>query len=211
MSFPLKVLLFLALETLLVTLVKEWSAGQYCLGIVSYKRSPFASPSDPQSEKPSYLVDPWLSAHERWWTVLFGVLAILDGAKSLARWTMWHAPLPFMGAQLSSEASMAVQVCVGVIEVMVGVAVLRLKKVALPLGLVVYGFLLVSTVLSWQLLPDWVEHYVVARRSFQGLSPRPGEIEFMQALVPMGTLFVAVVATGWLILIGRRAHHAGAA
>jgi hypothetical protein len=36
------------------------------------------------------------------------------------------------------------------------------------------------------------------------MEPRPGEIEFMQAIVPIGMLLVAVVAVGWLLLVGRR-------
>ncbi len=206
-SFSLNILLFLVFEALLVTVVK-WSPGQYCLGIVSRQHISFASLPDFRGPTPTYLVDRWLYTHERWWTLLFGVLAVLDGAKSLARWTFWQAPFPFLGTHPSAEASIAVQLFVGAAEVTVGITVLRLKWAALPLGLVVYGLLFVSTLLSWQLLPGWIEEHVVARRSLQGRSPRPGEIAFMQTFVPVGTVFAAGVATAWLALIGRRAQQA---
>lgn len=208
-SFPVKVILFVILEALVLKLIK-WSPGQHCLGIVAFQRSPFVSSHDPTSAKPSYFVEPYLFANGRWWTVLFGVLAVLSGAKDLARWTMWHAPLPIMGVELSAQLSVAVQALIGAAEILVGVAVLRLSALALPVGLTVYGFQLVSTVMSWRLMPKWVEAYVHDRRSYQGTVPRPGEIEFMQAVVPAAMVLFAVAAAGWLLLVGRRSRQARA-
>jgi hypothetical protein len=209
LSLPLRIGYFLVLEAILLGPVK-WSPGQYCMGIVAWKRSAFADPRDPDTVKPSYLVDPWLKANGRWWTVLFGVLVIEDAARSISRWTMWHAPMPVMGMQLSSEATIAFQILFGLVEVAVGVAVLRLKPVAMPLGLAVYGFMIASTVLSWELLPAWLEQAVTAKRAFLGRPTRPGEIGFMSEFVPVGTVIAGVVALGWLGLIWRRARRAAA-
>ena len=205
LSFPLEVGFFLALEALLMARVR-WSPGQYCLGIVTSERSPFA-PIGP-GEKPAYLVNPWLLAHERWWTILLGVLVILDGAKAVTRWTRWHSPVPFMGVHLPFEASVACMVLFGLAEVWIGVAALRLMPVVRPLGLAVFGLLAASTVMSWGLMPDWIERYVVARRAAMGMTPRPREIEVLQALIPIGNLAAAVVAAIWTFGIGGRAMRA---
>lgn len=123
---------------------------------------------------------------------------------------MWNTPIPFMGVQLSSEASVVFQILFGVAEVTVGIMVLRLNRIVTPLAIVICACLLVSTVVSWQLLPGWIEEYVNARRTYRGMSPRPGEVEFMQAYVPVAMLVVPIAVTGWLILIGRRARGAAA-
>ena len=207
LSFPLNLAFFLVLEFVLMARVR-WSPGQYCLGIVASERSAFA-PIGPD-EKPVYLVDPWLLAHERWWTLLFGVLTILDGAKAIARWTMWHAPVPFMGVLLPFEASVAVMVLFGVAETWVGVAALTLRPIVGPLGLAVFGALAASSVLSWGLMPEWVERYVVARRTHAGMTPRPGEIELMQVVIPSVNLGAALVAAIWAVGLGGRAKRARA-
>ena len=207
-SFPLKLVIFFLLEVVALKLLM-WSPGQYCLGIVAFRRSPFAAPQDSSAAKASYGVDPHLFFHERWWTMLFGVLAVLSGTKDLVRWTMWHVPLPVMGVQLTEQASIRLQVLVGAAEIFIGVAALRLNPLVLPVGLAVYGFQVVSTVLSWPLLPGWVETYVRERRSYQGLTPRPGEAEFMQAVVPIGMVVLGVVAALWSVFVGRRARQAG--
>ena len=209
LSLPLRLCYFLVLEATLLGPLK-WSPGQYCLGIVAWKRSPFADPRDPETVHPTYLVDPRIKSNERWWTVLLGVLSILDAAKSISRWTLWHAPMPVMGMQLSSEATIAFQILLGVAEVAVGVAVLRLRPAALMLGLVVYGFLIVSILLSWDLLPAWIEQAVTAKRASLGRTSRPGEIGSMSTLVPVATLVSCCVALGWVALVARRARKADA-
>lgn len=207
LSLPLKLLFFLVAETILFSQVR-WSPGQRCLGIVAIERTPFADPIGGRPPKPIYLVDPWLKANERWWTVLYGVYLVLDGAKAIARWTMWHAPLPFMGMQLSTQLSIAVSVLLGLVQWGAGATALRLAPLARPLGLALFGVILADALLSWRMLPQWIEHYVIARRAYQGAVPRPGEIEFMQLAIPWVTATTAIVGTVWTVAIGRRARRA---
>ena len=209
LSTPLKFVFFLVAESILYSQVR-WSPGQACLGIVAIERTPFAAPIGGRPPKPIYLVEPWLKANERWWTIVYGVYLILDGAKSIARWTFWHAPMPFMGQQLPTQLSIAVSILQGLVQWWAAVAALRLSTLARPLGLALFAVIAADTLLSWRLLPSWIEDHVIARRAYQGAVPRPGEVEFMQLAIPWVTLATAFVGVLWAIVIGLRARRARA-
>ena len=199
-SYAAKVAFFVALEVVLIRLV-SWSPGHALLGIQRLRIDPFATPQATYHHRPRYIVEPWLKSNERWWTMLFGVLAILSGMKSIVRWTMWMPAIPFMGFQLNDSGSPAVLVCLGVLECAVGCMALRLRPTLLVLGAVFYVTSVVSTLVSWQLWPAWIERCVVARRTFQGVPVREGEVEFMQQFVPTSTVVIGVIMGAWMLLV----------
>ena len=61
-----------------------------------------------------------------------------------------------------------------------------------------------SAFLSRDLLPGWVEAYVHARRAYQGLPVRPGEVERMQAFVPWLPI-IPLVLLAWGVVVFLRA------
>jgi hypothetical protein len=202
-SFPIRVLVFFLIESILLAKVR-WSPGFSALGMAVSARSPDSFPSDPQRLKPVHVVDRWLIRNERWWTVLFGVLLILDGVKGVVRWTMWHVPMPFMGVQVSMATSLAITVAMGCAAVALGAGILRLRTFSVPLGLSYYGINLLSFLMSWSLLPGWIAEYTMARRAHRGLSPRPGEIEFMQTWIPAGSVVLLAMGLFLVVLVRRR-------
>lgn len=205
LAFPLQILLFLALESLLFGVVR-WSPGIALLGMRTTV-GPTIAPSG-EERKTRYVVDPWLKLNERWWTVLFGVLVVLDGAKVLTRWTKWTPAMPFMGIQLDETATAVVCLALGMLECAVGCVALRLHRALMLLGPLLYASTLASVVLSWPLWPDWIERYVVARRAYQGLPVRDGEVEIMRLVIPVGMVAIGVIMWVWMGLVALRCHRA---
>lgn len=200
LHYPIQLFLLLVLETVLLHRF-SWSPGHWLLGIRRLSTDPFALPGAPERLRPAYVVEPWLKRNERWWTILFGVVAVLDGVKSLVRWTMWTPAIPFMGVQLTDGVSVAVLLVLGTLECAVGCAVLRLRPVVVALGPVYYGVILTSVILSWPLWPAWAERFLVARRAYQGLPVREGEVEFIQRFVPLIGLGFGLLMTICLLVV----------
>ncbi|HET9482008.1 MAG TPA: hypothetical protein VFP98_09660 [Candidatus Polarisedimenticolia bacterium] len=132
---------------------------------------------------------------------LFGILAILDGAKGFVRWTLWPPQIPLFGIQLGETASAIVQMALGAPEAAIGMAALRQAPRLLRLGLVYYGLVTASALAGRRLLPGWIEASVVARRAYQGLPVRDGEVEFMQSIMPAVLVFGPLLMGGWLLLV----------
>ena len=181
----------------------DWSPGRRALGIV--RQSPAPGAADAPPHRRPLVVDPRLLAAERWWTVLLGVYLVLDGTKLLMRWTLWSRPMPFLGMALDAPTSAVFQVMLGIVGCVVGVGVLRLRARVVVVGVVLMGLVMLSTIASWSLLPEWITHEVAARREVTGRVGRPGEVEFMKALVPVGTVVASVLTMAWLGLVLRRA------
>jgi len=199
--FWVKLSLFTALELVLHGLFR-WSPGQFVLGVVEASRSTasLSLSGAPLSTKRTYLVDPSLKMRERWWTVLVGVLLILEGAKSIARWTMFTPPIPWFGVVPPAAVSAALFVLVGLAEIVLGAGVLRMRRFIFTLGLALYGTVLASNLISWSQWPDWTRRYVLARRAFQGTPVREGELETMQTITPV-LMVVAPVILLLLVLL----------
>lgn len=84
----IKVAVFVLIEFFVVR--KMYSPGCYFLSI--YK-------AEGETEKPAIIVDPTIKSQENWLTMLVGVLFILDGTKSLVRWTEGLPIMPIMGVR----------------------------------------------------------------------------------------------------------------
>ncbi len=57
-----------------------------------------------------------------------------------------------------------------------------------------------SAAVSWDLWDDWAARYVVARRAYEGLPVRPGEIESLQSMSPE-LVIIGMAFNGALILL----------
>jgi hypothetical protein len=206
--FGLRIIFFGILESSLFKHVK-WSPGLWLLGIQYQTKIDYSVPIEKGGTRNVRIVDPWLRSNERWWTMLFGVLAILNGAKSMVRWTTWKNPFPFFGVQLDDVSSALLMFVLGAFECIVGMAALRLRPAVLPLGALYYIAYASSVLLSWHLWPDFIEKVLRTLRQHQGLPVRLGGIESLQAALPMLFLVVPVTALIYLApvyLRVRKAH-----
>ncbi len=205
----IKFAVFVAAELMLLNII-SWSPGNDLLGIHVRLMPGFVATSQPSLLRGDLAVDQRLAFKDRWWTVLFGVLALLNGLKTLVRWTQFTPPPLFFGMETSGAAGVALAVVSGLLECGVGIAALRVRPIVLPLAVVLYGTSVASAFVSWPLIPGWIERYTVARRAFQGTPVRPGEVEFMQQL---GIWFVVwpVVFLLWSALVYYRARRPAAA
>jgi len=145
-------------------------------------------------------VDLDLQKLESWFSILVGVWLLLDASKMLTRWTMYSPPLPLFGFQTAGLGGVLTSLTIGAIEAYIAFLVLRMQPRALMLGAPFYGFLAVSSAFSWDLWDDWAARYVVARRAYEGLPVKPGEIESLQSMSPE-VMIVGIAFNGALILL----------
>ncbi len=145
-------------------------------------------------------VDRDLQKAESWFSILVGLWLLLDASKALVRWTMFSPPLPLFGIQTAGLGGVLTNLAIGIGETYVACLVLRMRPRALMFGAPFYGFLAVSAAVSWNLWDDWAARYVVARRAYEGLPVRPGEIESLQSMSPE-LVIIAMVFNGSLLLL----------
>lgn len=149
-------------------------------------------------------VDPAIRDRESWLTILLGVLILLGGTKQLGRWTQIDAVWPYFGFIPSPVEHIVISIVVGLISLLAGGLILKLRRAGQILGILVSAVYLVSAVLSWQLWDDVVVRQIHARRAVQGLPVRPGEEEFMQALYPEALIAILVLVIVLLLIPTRR-------
>ncbi len=137
---------------------------------------------------------------ESWFSILVGLWLLLDASMALVRWTMFSPPLPLFGIQTAGLGGVLTSLAIGVGETYVACLVLRMRPRALMFGVPFYGLLAVSAAVSWNLWDDWAARYVVARRAYEGLPVRPGEIESLQSMSPE-LVIIAMVFNGALLLL----------
>ena len=183
--------------------VVKWSPGQYALGVVKAPGSLAFESEGPAEEAPTdtYVVDPSLLVNERWWTVLIGVLFMIDGSKAMVRWAMLSPPAPWFGLFPSKAASVGLYVLVGFTAFILGAGMLRLRRFILPLGMTLFGMQFVSNLFSWSEWPIWAERYVAARATLRGTPVGDGEVELAQALIPGVMVAGPIVGLGFVLLV----------
>jgi hypothetical protein len=201
--FWLKLLIFAVGEFLLLRTI-HWSPGHALLSI------------EPRSDRAQgvanvFVVNPTVLQRERWWTVLLGVLLILDGAKVMVRWIDFSPPLPLFGVALSAGVAVGLALLIGLGQIGVGVGILQHRIALITFGLFLYGFQILSAVFSWPRLPDWAARVVEARRAFQGLDVRDGEVELAQSVLPVIAVGVPLLVILWLWAIAARIQRPAAA
>jgi hypothetical protein len=208
-SLPMQAVLVLAINSMLLR-GASWSPGHWLLGIHKVMIKPPGDGDTSSQREPIFIVEPCLKSGERWWTILFGVFSILNGAKSLVRWTFWAPTMPVMGVQPSEGAAIVVCLIFGVLECALGCATLRLRPAILIVGPIFYGATLVSLLLSWSLLTAWAERYVIARLEYQGRPGQEDQVEFMQTIMPIGLVAGGAIAGIWMVLVLMRVRRARA-
>lgn len=202
----LRYLAFGLLEAMLLGVVR-WSPGEYLLSITVPRR-----PSDPiapeggqsHEARRRAVVEPRVWSNESLLTAALGILYVTDGAKSLVRWTMWSPPPPFFGTQVGFSAGAAIAIAEGILDLLAGALVLRLHPWAPAVVACRSALFVSSAALSWRLWDDYVLRYVNARRAYQGIPVRPGEVAFMQPLIPEGAIILAVLAVVIVFAYRRR-------
>ena len=147
---------------------------------------------------------PTIHNNENWLTILIGVLLILEGTKKLVRWTQFIVPLPFFGVLVDSTTQMILNVTGGILFVLAGYMILKLKQTGLFLGIGLTIGTIASSIISWSLWDQIIPQMVEARRNLQGISVREGEVEFMQSLFPeMFLIFGVIFLIAMLLSIKR--------
>jgi len=149
-------------------------------------------------------VDPEIKEGESWLTMTLGVLILLGGTKQLVRWTQIDAVWPYFGFVPGPVEHVVISVVFGVVSVVAGCLILKLRRLGQILGIAVGAAYLASAVLSWNLWDRLIADQVQARRAVQGLPVRAGEVEFMQALFPEVPIAVAAVMILLLLIPSRR-------
>lgn len=208
-SLLMKFALFAVIETLLFRIVK-WSPGQFALGIVEAPGTWAFESAEPAETGPVYVVDPWLLENERWWTVLSGVLFLMDGSKAMVRWAMFSPPAPWFGVFPSKAESVILFVVVGFTGFILGGGMLRLRRFILPLGLVLFGIQFVSNLVSWSAWPIWAERYVAARAAFGGTPVGEGQVELAQTFIPGVVVAGPIIGLLFVLNVYRRVPRAPA-
>lgn len=131
---------------------------------------------------------------ENWLTILVGFLFVLDGTKSLVRWTQIFVPLPFFGFFIEDLFQVIMAVFLGLSSILTGYWFLKLNIKGFFLGMSMELINCISYVLSWNLWDSVAEKMVVSRRTFQGIPVKNSEIAFMQSILPEGMLVVTTIA-----------------
>ncbi|WP_367154510.1 hypothetical protein [Methylomonas sp. HYX-M1] len=149
-------------------------------------------------------VEPIIYENESWLTLLLGVLLILEGTKNLVRWTEFMVPMPFFGIFIDSAAQIIFSVIAGILFLLSGYLILKLKMPGLLLGIGITIVTIVSSLLSWDLWDPFITQMVEARRNFQDIPVRESEVEFMNMIYPKMIIVIEFIYLIAMILSMQR-------
>jgi len=141
---------------------------------------------------------------ESWLTMLLGTVFILDGAKRAVRWTEYARSLPDFGVLPDETGQIILSLVWGAGLITAGCLILRMRASGLWLGMALAVVALISIVWSWPLWDQALAQEVSERRLAQGLPVRPGEVEFMQRVIPLSLVVAHALAIGALLAVQRR-------
>lgn len=192
---PIQFLLFTVLEVVLHGVVR-WSPGRSLLGM---RAVPHVQ---------GFQVEAGLKARESWVTILTGVLLLLDGSKSMVRWSMWVPPMPYFGAFVGDDVWPAIAMTSGLVECGIAFLYFRMHRASGIAAIAYFAWALVVTFTSWTLWDPWVAELTQRRRAFQGLEVRPHEIETLQDMTPelmvVGiAVYLALAIAAWVVILRR--------
>jgi hypothetical protein len=142
--------------------------------------------------------------NENWATLLVGTLFLLDGSKRAVRWTEYPRAIPEFGILPDETDQMILSLGWGLTLMVAGALLLQMKRSGLFLALFLTLLGLFSVILSWPILDQAIAQEVVARRTAQGVGYDPGEIEFMQDLIPKMMIGGNVLLLAALLAIQNR-------
>jgi len=181
----------------------KYSPGYYVLSI--YAVDPAETPNEIDQRSQQILtVDPVIKNTETWLTMILGVLFINGGIKQMERWIAGQPIMPMFGLDYESTAMFAVSVVYGAVGVLVGYLVLKLKKEAFWLGIIMTIILFVGAMLSqadWHLAIEAKEQWRVS----QGATPRKMEdLESMTKIFKYVIFILPAVYISLFALIKKR-------
>jgi hypothetical protein len=142
------------------------------------------------------------SPQRLWPNLVLGSFLILDGLKTMLRWSQLDVAIPVFGLVETTPAKVAVLLAMGAVSVAAGAMILAFVRNA---KLAAAGSLVLSTIslaISWPVLGDAVARVQAARREVQGLAVREGEVEAMQVMLPV-IFVVLLIAILILLLLSR--------
>jgi hypothetical protein len=153
----------------------------------------------------------WLmrAPHQHPFVVFVGIFIMLEGTKTLVRWSMWTPPTPFFGGIVSAEMWPWFSITHGIVECVIAGLFLRGHLASGPASIAYFGTTIGSVLTSWDLWDAWVAEMIVRRRAYQGLPVREGEIARMQAATPEMViggmiLFLVLSLIAWGVILVRR-------
>jgi len=122
-----------------------------------------------------------------WPNLLLGPLLMVDGLKQAVRWTQLDATLPVLGMLDTTLLKVAVSLTMGSLSVCAGVMLLAFMPQAKRVALASIAASAASLLLSWSILPEGIRQATLARRAYQGIPVKEGEVEFLQTATPYAT------------------------
>jgi hypothetical protein len=153
----------------------------------------------------------WLmrAPYQHGFVVAVGVFIMLEGSKTMIRWSMWTPPAPFFGSMISAGAWPMFAIAHGIIECLIAYLFLRGHVASGPLAFAYFGTSVASAAASWNLWDPWVAEATVRRRAYQGLPLREGEIARMQSMTPEivigGMVFFLLLSLiAWIVILKQR-------
>jgi len=173
-----KYVVFLVLE-ILVQRVK-YSPGLYILSIYRYG-----------DEHDEFLgVSPEVKSKETWITMILGTVLLIDGPRMLVRWTQIPFSRPYFGIVPDYAVGAILEAAVGAAEVFTAIALLKMSRTGLWAAAILATSMLISTLLSWDLFPQFLETYAQRRAELVGREFDPRMVDFMVPIVAGGTAIV---------------------
>ena len=124
------------------------------------------------------------SPRRLWPNLILGTFLILDGLKTMVRWSQLDVALPVFGMIETTPLKIAALIGMGAISVVAGAMVLAFVPKARLAAAGSVALSTVSLVLSWPIIGEAIALAQTARREAQGLPLRQGELEAMQSMMP---------------------------
>ncbi len=187
-------IIFAALE--IVALKVKVSPGYSFLSIypISLRRK-----DDAAKSKTMLLVDPRIKPFESWYAMILSVLFILDGSKSLTRWTLGMPALPFW-----SEAMPVVNILAGVVYFVIAYYILKLRRRGTRLAMIWMLVWMGYVCIAWNKWDGWIHDQLIARAALTGRDVQPEAIAFVQQFVPEVFVIFIPVLLGLIYIAHRK-------
>ena len=140
-----------------------------------------------------------------WPNLALGTFLMLDGLKLMVRWSQLDMAVPVFGMVETTAAKVVILVAMGLVAVVAGALLLAFNPGARLAASASLALAAISLAISWPVLREAIGRIQVARREAQGLPIREGEIEAMQAMLPVLSAGMLAICIVLLLLCRERA------
>ncbi len=120
-----------------------------------------------------------------WPNLVLGAFLMLDGLKLMVRWSQLDIAVPVFGLVETTALKVVILVAMGIVSVIAGAMLLAFRPMARRAAAGSLALSALSLAVSWPVLDEALARIQVARREAQGLPIRDGEIESIQAMLPI--------------------------